>query len=91
MDICKCVFKFLLFGKKIKFIVILIIFGIGFEVILFVVIFDKVNNCKYLIVDYLLILIVVIVDFVLVLIVFGFVAVDIGMDVLIYVIEVYVL
>lgn len=45
-----------------KFVVILIISGIGFEVILFVVIIDKENNIKYFFVDYELILDVVIVD-----------------------------
>lgn len=72
-----------------KFVGILIILGIGFEVILFVVIID--GDIKYLLVDYLLILIIVIVDLVLVMFVFLYVVVDIGLDVLIYVIEVYIL
>lgn len=92
MDICKWIYKYLCFGLKVKFVVILIILGIGLEVILFVVIIDKnLGNIKYLLVDYEFILDVVIVDFEFVYLLLKIVVVDIGMDVLIYVIEVYVL
>lgn len=64
MDIRKCVFRYFDLGRKFKLVCILIILGIGSEVIFFVVIIDNKEFKKYLLVDYLLILIVVIIDFV---------------------------
>lgn len=71
-------------------VVILIIFGIGFEVMLFVVIMDVKIYVKYLLVDYVLMLDVVIVDFQFVDMVLKGNIVVFGLDVLCYLIEFYV-
>lgn len=90
MDICKCIYKFLKMGVKVKMVVIIIIFGIGFEVMLFVVVIDDVIGQKYLLVDYVLILDMVIVDVNLVMDMLKLLCVFGGLDVVIYVLEVYV-
>lgn len=56
MDICKCIYKFFKMGKKVEFVCIIIILGMGLEVILFVVVIDDKIGVKYLLVDYELIL-----------------------------------
>lgn len=70
-------------------IVVLIIVGIGFEIINVMVIIDVVSGCKQVLVYVLLMLDVVIFDVVLIEGVLLYIMVMIGIDVLIYVVEVY--
>lgn len=72
------------------FIVILIISGMGFEVISFFVIINKEKVIKYLLIIDVILLDEVILDVDLVKFVLLVIIVDIGMDVLMYVFEVYV-
>lgn len=72
------------------FFVVLIMVGIGFEVIVVVVIIDEVKGVKFFFILLFLLFNVVIIDLWMILMLFFYIIVVIVMDVMIYVVEVFI-